>query len=205
MSLASHDLAENDEIKQRAQSSSAQSTFAKTSTTSSTPPFTVTEQPTKRIPSKTSPHLQSGKETISPIGLPAVYSPVKKKVEYLPHRQVPELPAEGPQVFEHFTGAKKDEINIEYMTPKGKESQSSDLSRRSRAPYGPEARNLLPIDERETDTRNPDELHTEPYDIRIQPRRREDEDDEVHLRAVSRQADAGRHPQRATTPTYNDI
>ena len=91
------------------------------------------------------------------------------------------------------------------MTPKGKESQSSDLSRRSRTPYGPEARNLLPIEERETDIRNPDELHTEPYDIRIQPRRREDAEDEVHLRAVSRHADAGRHPQRATTTNYNDV
>ena len=91
------------------------------------------------------------------------------------------------------------------MTPKGKESDSNDLSHRSRTPYGPDARIRLPIAERGTDTRNPDDVHTEPYDIRIQPSRREDDDDEAQLRAVPRHADAGSHPQREATISYNDL
>ena len=189
MSLDMINAAENDDVDLCAQASSSSTSRIKassTSTSSSFPPSKVTEQEySKRIHRKTSPHPHSGKVIANPIGLPEAYYPEGPKF----YRQEPEVPADGPQFFEHFRGAKKDEIDIEYMTPKGKESDSNDLSHRSRTPYGPDARIRLPIAERGTDTRNPDDVHTEPYDIRIQPSRREDDDDEAQLRAVPRHAE----------------
>ena len=198
--------ADNDDVNLCAQASSSSTSRIKassTSTSSSIPPSKVTELAfSRKIPRKTSLDPQSGKDSKDPIGLPEAYYPEGPKF----YRQEPSVPADGPQFFELFRGAKREEIDIEYMTPKGRESELDDLSHRSRTPYGPNARVRLPVTEQGTDTRHPDEVLTEPHDITILPNRRQEDDDDAHLRAVPRHADAGSHLQReATTINYNVV
>ena len=121
------------------------------------------------------------------------------------HRPEFSEPADGPQLFDHFRGAKREDIGMEYMTPKGRESDDHDLSQRSRTPHhGPRARVLLPVDEKATDERDPDVVLTEPHDISIEPLQPH-ADDPVHPSQVPRHADAGSHLQRAETAPTIDL